>query len=130
MMRVAVLLLITAVPGACCTVIPYTVKDAVKKAEIVFRGTITEVRDSEIVFRVETVWKGRVPPTFSMPKVVFESPCHGGFSAGDIRVGAELLVFAHRIYGTELLSDSAMGSRPVQFAAETLKKLGRGHPPR
>jgi hypothetical protein len=28
--------------------------------QLVFRGTVTEIRDHEIIFRVECVWKGPV----------------------------------------------------------------------
>ena len=68
-----------------------------------FRGTIAEIRDSEIIFRVERVWKGHVPPVFAMPKIVSTAPCMPGFFETQVKVGAELLVYARlvpQIHGT------------------------------
>jgi hypothetical protein len=108
------------------------VKGAVKQAEIVFRGTISEIRDSEIVFRVEGVWKGKVPPVFAMRKIVSTAPCIPGFFDNHIRVGAELLVYARRspqVSGTGYVAQVGSRTGLLQDAAEDLRRLGRGHSP-
>jgi hypothetical protein len=62
-------------------------------SEVVFRGTIVELRDSQkpadlpagfardtkktVVFRVSRVWKGEVGETFEMPAVEETSACVG-----------------------------------------------------
>jgi len=51
------------------------------RAEIVFRGSITEIRESEIVFRVNRVWKGLVGAVMVMPKIEWrDTPCMPGLS--------------------------------------------------
>lgn len=133
-MRVAFILLIGLRTALCCTVISPSVKGAVKQADIVFRGTIAEIRDAEIVFQAERVWKGHIPPRFAMPRIVWSStPCNPGFYEPDVRLGAELLVYARRgIPGWNFQGYvPGPGSRTalVQNALEDLRKLGRGRPP-
>src|SRR6185295_10096847 len=97
-MRWIALLLIGLRTATCCTVVPASVKEALKQAEIVFRGRITEVRDQEIIFQVERVWKGHIPTVFAMPKLIWSStPCIPGFYQGYVKKGAELLVYARRM---------------------------------
>jgi hypothetical protein len=84
-------------------------------------------------FRVERVWKGRVPSVFSMPKVTWIStPCLPGFYESHVYPGFELLVYAR--HSTQFHVDGYVaepGSRttPISNAAEDLKKLGSGRPP-
>ena len=104
-----------------------------KRAEIIFRGSISEIRDSEIIFRVDRVWKGNVPAVVAVPNIERrESPCWPGFYRDHVKVGVELLVYARRIpwlnvngYVPEAGSRTAL----VRDAAEDLRKLGRGRPP-
>ena len=53
-------------------------------ADLIFRGTIVELRDSStpagiktVVFRVSRVWKGNVGQTFEMPGIEETSACIG-----------------------------------------------------
>ena len=133
-MRVALFLLIGLHVAICCTIVPLPVKGAAKRAEIVFRGRITEISDTEIIFRVERVWKGHVQATFAMPKIVWSDfPCFPGFRQGYVRVGTEMLVYARRRlpalnvdgYVCEPGSRTAL----IQNAAADLRILGHGHPP-
>ena len=87
-MRIAVLIVLCLRVAAGCTVVAPPVKDAVKQAQVVFRGMVTEISDSEITFRVDRVWKGPVTATFSMPKVIWSSSgCLPGFYQGTVKVG-------------------------------------------
>jgi hypothetical protein len=132
-MRVTFIVLIGLQAAMCCTVVEPSVRDAVKQAEIVFRGSITEISESAITFRVERVWKGHVPAVFSMPKVVWSStPCMPGFYQRHVRTGAELLVYARRMPGmdgTGYVPSPGSRTAPVSNAIEDLKKLGAGRPP-
>jgi hypothetical protein len=92
------LLLFIAVQTFCCELVLLSVKSAKKHAEIVFRSSITEVRESEIVFHVDRVWKGRVPAVLVMPRIEWRgTPCMPGFYQDHIWVGTELLVYARKI---------------------------------
>jgi hypothetical protein len=132
-MRLIFILLVGLQSALCCELEVLSVKRAVKAAEIVFRGSIVEVRDAEILFRVDRVWKGRVPPVFSMPKLVWiGSPCLPGFSRDNVRPGAELLVYARHLkdWGVEgYVTAAGSRTRLVQNATEDLSRLGRGRPP-
>ena len=109
-----------------------TVRSAVKQAEIVFRGTITQVRNSEIVFRVEAVWKGRVPPVFAMPKVIATTRLHVRLFGESNQEWGRTPRRSRRSPQAGGSGDVAQaGSRTalVQDAAEDLRRLGRGRPP-
>ena len=133
-MRIAMLLIFSLRVAVCCEVIGLPVKNAFKQAQIVFRGKVTEVYDSEVIFQVDRVWKGRVPSRFSMPKLIWSAtPCMPGFYKGYVKPGSELLVYARQV--PELKVSGYVptpGSRtaPVEYAIEDLKRLGPGHPPR
>jgi len=115
-----------------CEVVALSVKDAVKRAQIVFRGTVTDISDSEITFRVDRVWKGPVPTKFSMPKIIGgETHCLPGFYKGQVKLGAELLVYARREpYVSGYIPTPGSRAVPVEYATEDLKKLGSGHQPK
>src|SRR5262249_19369492 len=82
----------------CCELVVPDVEGAARRAEIIFRGTITEIRESDIVFRVDRVWKGRVGTVFVMPKIAWrDTPCLPGFYQAHVSVGAELLVYARKL---------------------------------
>lgn len=125
--------MIAAQTAFCCEMIVPSVKGAVKRAEIVFRGSIAEIRESEIVFHVDRVWKGHVPAVFAMPGIVWSStPCMPGFFQGHVRDGAELLVYARRTPYLNIagyVTDAGSRTTLVQDASEDLRKLGRGRPP-
>jgi hypothetical protein len=131
--RLVFILLLSVRIGLGCTVVAPSVKGAVKRAEVVFRGSITSITEKEIVFRVERVWKGHVPTTFSMPKITWSgTPCLPGFYERDVQLGAELLVYARRMPEANIPGYVASpGSRTTlaQYATDDIQKLGRGHLP-
>jgi hypothetical protein len=133
-MRVILLMILSLRIGVSCALVAPSVKGAVSRAQIVFRGRITDISDSEITFTVRRVWKGQVQARFSMPKVTWSgTPCLPGFYRGQVKQGAELLVYARRLPEFNVSGYvPTPGSRtaPVEYAAEDLLKLGRGHPPK
>src|SRR2546429_445133 len=76
-------------------------------ADVVFRGTLTTLRDVEegspnggarytrrfAVFRVSRVWKGTVGPTFEMTAPTETEPCMGS-EPSYFKVGNDLLAYA------------------------------------
>ena len=58
---------------------PESVNHALKREDIVFRGTIMEITESEVIFSVAQVWKGTLPKVFAMPKIFSTGPCIPGF---------------------------------------------------
>jgi hypothetical protein len=131
-MRSALLLLIAVRMASCCEIVQTSLKQALRRSEIVFRGSIEDVTTDEIVFRVKRVWKGHVSATFSMPKVISGSPCIPGFYQHNISRGTELMVFARRMPQFNIdgyLTEPGSHTAPIQDAHEDLKKLGNGHPP-
>jgi hypothetical protein len=114
--------------GCDCVTLP--VSQEKRGAEVVFRGTITEIRGGTVYFRVERVWKGNVGRTFEMPEFTETSGCIG-FLPSWLIEGNDLLVFAWRYpedndYFTALCSGTSLASQ----AGETLAKLGKGSAPR
>ena len=83
-----------------------------KSADVVFRGTIVELKNSDrpltipttavddtrkiAVFRVIRVWKGEVGEMFEMPAVRETSACIG-FWPAYLNVGSELIVYANKM---------------------------------
>lgn len=110
-------------------------------ADIIFRGTIVELRDASkpaplfgydtkktVVFRVSRVWKGQVGQTFEMPGVTETSDCTG-FSPELLKVGEDLLVYASRLATSEYLTSICGNHKPAKYAEQDFKALGRGKEP-
>lgn len=114
-------------------------------SDVVFRGTLIELRDSEVdhflpfvrdtrkiaVFRVARVWKGDVGPIFEMPAVEETSVCVG-FNPDALRLGTDLLIYADRsrLPGhQDVYYTSICGFHKVACGSKDLRKLGRGKDP-
>jgi hypothetical protein len=113
-------------------------------AEIIFRGTIVDLRSSSkpsgifsgfardlnatVVFKVDRVWKGHVGHTFEMPAVEETSACIG-FWPDYLKVGADLLVYATRFDGAQLMTGICGGHKLTKDAKRDLRVLGRGQEP-
>jgi hypothetical protein len=125
------LLLFSARLGMCGECVLQPIKAEVKHSEVVFRGTITEVNDSQIVFAVQRVFKGRLPAAFAMAN--FATDCCGapGFAQHLVKTGNELLVYAWKqeFFHEGLLTSTCSRTALIQNAAEDLRELGPGHPP-
>lgn len=113
-------------------------------SDVVFRGTIIELRDSDkaagisagwgrdtkkiAVFRVSRVWKGEVGQTFEMPAVEETSMCLG-FWPNALMLGADLLIYADRsqVLGREdEYYTSICGFHKSARGSKDLRKLGPG----
>ena len=116
-----------------CECVPLSLNEAKARAEVVFRGTIIDIRGGNLSFRVDRVWKGTVGHTFDMPDFPETSACIG-FLPKLLQVGNDLLVFAwrlHRYQGdNEYFTDICTRTSLASEAGDTLKKLGRGNLPR
>ncbi len=116
-----------------CECVPVSLSEAKAMAELVFRGTITDIRGGKVSFRVDRVWKGDVGRTFYMPDFPESSACTG-FLPKWLRVGNDLLVFAARLhrysgdndYFTNICTRTSLASE----AGNAFEKLGRGRLPR
>ena len=131
------LMLVVAISSgfACaCTCDAPGVSSARRHADVVFRGTITQFRDSGkgwriLVFKVSRVWKGDVHDTFEMPAIEEGAACFG-FAPRLIRGWNELLVYAYRIkpdsdYITDICSRTALAAETTDY-----KQLGPGRRPK
>jgi hypothetical protein len=115
-----------------CDCVAPSVRQAKKGAKVVFRGTITDIHEGKVMFRVDRVWKGDIGQTFEM--VDFPAAQCLGFRDSWLQVGEDLLVFAGRLhrypndsdYFTSICTKTSMWSE----AFDTVKKLGHGRPPR
>jgi hypothetical protein len=112
-------------------------------SDVVFRGTITALRDSEkaagisagfgrdtkkiVIFRVSRVWKGKVGQTFEMPAVEEIAACIG-FWPSFLKVGNDLLVYASRSGGSEYYT-SICGFHKRASDAKDFRELGPGEDP-
>jgi hypothetical protein len=112
-------------------------------SDIIFRGTIVELRDRSkpqtldfyrdtgktIVFRVSRVWKGDVSETFEMPGFVETTAC-AGFEQTLLSAKTELLVYADHLTGSVYLTSICGFHKLAKYAKDDFKKLGPGRPPR
>jgi hypothetical protein len=138
------LLILTGTIASPCGCIEAPVRSKFDHANIVFRGTIVELKavavgtglssgfgndtGKTVVFRVTRVWKGEVAETFSMPEFLETSACIG-FWPSYVKVGNELLVYA-REFGKGSYVTSICGSHKlVKDAEKDFKELGDGRPP-
>jgi hypothetical protein len=105
-------LIATATIANACGCVEPSVSQKKDHSDIIFRGTIVELRDAGLVsvgdpyltltnrrriavFHVTRVWKGEVGRTFEMPAVEETSMCIG-FWPPYLKVGSDLLVYATR----------------------------------
>jgi hypothetical protein len=128
------LLLGCASLAQACECIEPSIKNAKRHSDIVFRGTITDMRDTgrgykTVVFRVVRVWKGQVTTTFEMPAFAdpFTSGCVGLWPAL-LEIGSDIVVYAHRVNDGSFLTGTCSRTR---FARDSVdfKTLGPGRPP-
>jgi hypothetical protein len=125
-------LLVTSL-GIACTSVAIPVRQARKHADVVFRGAISEYRDSGkgykiAVFQVSRVWKGqagRVVELSTFPGYS-DAPC-AYFSTTLREVGSDVLVFARKVKGQDYLTGYWSGTRSVQD--RDLHELGPGKAP-
>lgn len=132
--RLAILVAMSAGFGIACDCEAPSVSSAKRQADVVFRGTITQFRDSGkgwriAVFKVSRVWKGDVRETFEMPAIEEGAACFG-FAPRLIRGWNDLLVYATRIapdddYIITSCSRTALASETTDF-----KHLGPGRKPK
>ena len=115
---------------ACDCSAPVSVKEAKKHAEVVFRGTITDISEGMAHFRVERVWKGKVGRYFEMDGIPEGSACIG-FWPDLLSIGNDLLVYAFRLPDKEwpYFTSICTRTRKASSASEDFRKLGRSRPP-
>ena len=119
-----------------CTVIAPTLKQPVKHADAVFRGTISEYRDTGqgykiAVFQVSRVWKGRVGQIVEMSTDPGYRNCTCAvYSDKLLDVGSDEIVFASRVKGQSYLTNYWCGTTSAKSYPDLLHKLGPGKPPR
>src|SRR5437899_2693462 len=108
---------------AACDCIDPGARESKRGADIVFRGIVSEFRDSAkgeriAVFKVNRVWKGPITETFEMLAIESGHACFG-FWPGALRIGNELLIFASA-FGSDRTQDHAFLSVPcaTKFAKD------------
>lgn len=117
-----------------CDCAPISLNEDKKLAEIVFRGTITEISGGKVTFHVDRIWKGDPGRVFEMPEFAQSGGACMGFRSNLLRVGNDVLVFAARLhrfpgdndYFTTVCTRTSLSSE----ASDTFAKLGKGRPPR
>jgi len=132
--RLTFALCASACLARACSCSPTTVDEAKKNADIVFRATITALRDASngervAVFHVARVWKGAVSETFEMPAITENSTCVG-FWPKHLVVGADLLVYAFKrgsppAYFTSICTRTGPAKDSKDF-----ERLGSGKAPK
>lgn len=143
--KLLVLALTAVAVCQACDCIPPKVESKRDRSDVVFRGTILEVRDSSaasgippgfardmkktVVFKVMRVWKGKVGPTFEMPAIEEIGACTG-FTSDALRVGQDLLVYASRDASGQYVTSICGFHELAKDATEDFRKLGRGREPR
>ena len=126
-----ILVLLSARQALCCECVLPSVSAEVKRSEVVFRGVVTEITDSQITFAVQRVFKGRLPASFKMPKLILTADCSPGFRPTLVKVGNMLLVYAWRadFFPEGLLTSTCSRTTLASKATEDFKKLGYGRSP-
>ncbi|TLS50707.1 hypothetical protein FE782_18570 [Paenibacillus antri] len=120
---------------ACSCVAPGTPAEHFERADAVFAGTVSEVKQNaqgyitkRVLFEVESTWKG-VDET----KVVIATGGGGGDCGFDFKEGEQYLVYASnsKMYGDEEQLVSIICDRTASLGAATadLDFLGEGRPP-
>lgn len=121
---------LTPRPAFSCTCVqPPSMDAALDAVDVAFRGTLVKRSGKAAIFRVERVWKGDVGGNFEIEWRVENGDCNG-FRREALRIGADLLVFAKRGSGGVYRTNICYPTKPVTEAAEELRALGPGEPPK
>ena len=145
-LRLCVAFLCAILPNIAqaCSCRPTSVRDAVANADVVFRGTIIEIRDAQrdvitnivqprkliAVFRVRQVWKGDVAETFEMPAIKNPGGICVGFGPDILKVGNEVLVYAIKPSGTADYVTSICSRTRLARESTDFQELGPGMAPK
>ena len=117
-----------------CECSPVSLDEDKKLAEIVFRGTITNVSGGKVSFRVNRIWKGDSGSIFEMPEFTQGGGACMGFRPNLLRVGNDVIVFAARLHrfpgDNDYFTNACTRTNLSSQAGDTLAKLGKGKPPR
>lgn len=143
-MKVCALLLLVSGMSYACSCMESPARQKLERADIVFRGTIAELRPTEkgagvnpgfardaqktVVFRVTHVWKGKIGQTFEMPAIEETSACIG-FWPSYLKVGEDLLVYAQRFGDSGYMTNICGNHKRAKDAADDFSVLGRGNEP-
>lgn len=130
-LRLCIMLCLIATVGEGCDCIVVPAREALHFSEIVFRGTVvrfryTEKGDTMAVFQVTRVWKGPVTPEFEM--LAAQGDTCNDFPPGILRLGNELLVYAHRLEGPDYFP--AHCNTTLVRNAKDILTLGPGRKPK
>ena len=130
--RIASLLCLAATVTLACDCIPVPAREAKRYADVVFRGTIVRVRDSGtgykvVVFQVSRVWKGQVQETFEVGNLGGDL-CNGFLPYLHLKVGDELIVYAHRTPPDSEYFPLTCNTDLVERAKD-IQRLGPGRKP-
>ena len=114
--------------ATACSCSPSSVEQSEKSADVIFRGTITDIKDSIVYFQVARAWKGNVGKLFTMPEVRETTGCIG-FWPDHLRVGNDLLVYAKLYESTTsktgvYLTDICTRTRFAEDAGVDFWRLG------
>ena len=132
--RVAVAVILGASLGAACTSVELPLSYTKKGADVIFRGTISEYRDTGkgykiAVFQVSRVWKGRVGRVVEMSTYPgYSDVACAHFSTTLLEIGSDELVFARKVKGQDYLTNYWSGTRSAKDYPY-LSELGPGRPP-
>lgn len=147
MLRLLIVLAMSASLAFACECRGLTVKEASAGAEVIFRGTIMSFRDSSVdfgvpgmlkstkklvVFQVARVWKGEVGETFEKPAVAETTACIG-FWPSFLKEGTDLMVYASRepaITGNREYYTSICTRTGLAIKSKDFRQLGTGKLPR
>ena len=141
-MKLSALMVLAVVYCYACGCTESSVQVKQDHAELIFRGTIVELRDSSkpdrislgrdtkktVVFKVTRIWKGQVGQTLEMPGIEETSACIG-FLPSFLKVGEDLLVYASRFGGSEYMTSICGNHKRAKDAENDFKALGPGKEP-
>ena len=135
--------LVRAAHGCGCLAIDG--QEAFKKADVVFRGTVTDIHEAKhdligavleppkrvAVIQVDRVWKGAVSKIFELPLQATSrnQPC-ASWEYEVFSVGNEVLVYAHRSQTSgEYVTGNCSHTGLVKDSGGDIKHLGLGKSP-
>lgn len=143
--KLAIVFLVLVEVAQACSCRPVSANEALGNADVVFRGTIAEIRNPQteplntvlqhpprrVVFRVTRVWKGVVGETFEMPAIEHTGGYCLGFWRHLLVVGNDLLVYAYRTKGTaDYTTNICSHTQLASDAEKDLRELGLGTAPK
>lgn len=113
--------------GTACSCLPASTQQQFENADIVFRGKLVKHNGNLAIFHVDDYWKGKLGGHVAVEWRRGDRGDCDGFWPRDLKVGADLLVFARLGRDGVYRSRICLPTGPATDSQKIIQELGPGN---